>query len=61
MGDEWDLANLEQQVSDLEYEKDEYHNLLIEARELLIEALKRDDDNPAWQYLVDRWLHRIPR
>lgn len=58
---EWEVENLEAMVSDLESEKSELHTLILEARELLAEALKRDEDNPQWQYSVDRWLHRIPR
>lgn len=59
--DEWELENLRSEVSDLESERDELHTLVLEARELLIEALQRDEDHPAWQFSVDRWLHRTPR
>ena len=59
--DEWDYVNLEVSVSDLEYEKGEYRTLILEARELLIEALKMDTDHPHWQYTVGRWLDRAPK
>ena len=59
--DDWELANLEQQVNDLEYEVGEQHTLLTEARELLIEALKLDTDHPEWQYRVGAFLRRLPR
>lgn len=61
MADDWDLANLEQQVSDLEYQVSEQHTLLVEARELLIEALKVDEDHPGWSYRVGAFLRRLPR
>lgn len=61
MADEWELANLEQQVNDLEYEKEEYRLQLIQARELLIEALNLDTDHPEWQYRVGAFLKRLPR
>lgn len=61
MADDWEMANLEQAVSDLEYQVGEQHILLVEARELLIEALKINEDHPEWQYRVGAFLKRLPR
>lgn len=61
MADDYELANLEVQVSDLEYEVGEQHTLLVEARELLIEALKINEDHPHWQASVMAFLRRLPR
>lgn len=61
MADEWELANLEKQVSDLEYEKEEYRLQLIQARELLIEASHYVEDRPAFDRRLEEFLRRLPR
>lgn len=61
MADDWEMANLEQAVSDLEYERDEYRDLLVEARNLIAEMSHHIEDHPALDRRVEEFLRRMPR
>lgn len=61
MADDYELENLEQQVSDLEYEVGEQHLLLVEARGLLAEASHYVEDHPAFDQRLEAFLRRLPR
>lgn len=61
MADEWELANLEQQVTDLEGEKEQYRQTLRECRNMIAELSNYIEDYPALDRRVEELLNRLPR
>ena len=52
------IDDFEQEVLDLQSEKDELHTLVLEARDIIARASHLIDDSPGWDRVAEPWLRR---
>lgn len=61
MSDEFEIANFEHHVADLESELSDMHLLVIEARNIISRVSHLVDGDASWHRDAEAWLNRAPR